>query len=627
MELIQTFLSEKTIDYQCLNIGDFQAYLTLMMMDRDLNRIEDDEYSELMYNVIQYYQNNRNVKLEYIKNFNIFNDISSKISRKKWGTKICICCYPASALGKWDPNTIESGIPGSEEAVIYVSKVLAKLGYDVTVEASPSDTSIWTNSHSNPRFTSQSKDGYDILIAWRRFDFDNLRSKAKKIYGWAHDIPVFPNGFKIENIDGMFLLSNYHQQLFKKYLFVPHAICGNGVVLDDFKDPMNFDNPYSCGYYSNYGRGLDIVLNIWQDIKIRYPQATLKIYYGRNTYGTLRDDQLRSITDKISELSDLDVFEKGCIGHKELAKEMCNTSIWLYPCNNYSETFCITAVKTQLAGMIPITTKLGALSETVCEDAYTMDSVFDMESVEKYKNLVMQVMRDINFDHIKEKRLKCIEFASKYSWENCIDVWTKTFNRINEVEEIKEVKEVAPPKQPVIIKMNENSENTRDLLISIFCHNDSESLEMCLECISKLNFPKEKILFYFRCYDSQDNTEQILMKWITENNVHYKNICLDTNQLTDNVASMMEAKNNSIKWAIENECDYFYLTPNCFLRPDVINHLYDADFPIIAPLLRVKNALYSNFNFEVNPNGYFSDDSGLYTRILNQEIKVSLMFK
>lgn len=613
MNLIRDFLAQKNIEYTCNSLSDFQAFITLKMMDDSINIIEDSDYSDLISNLIQFYQNDMKNRLGYIKNYNVLKDISSRISRKKYRKTLCILCYDCSVLGKWDPDWVDTGIPGSEECVIYLSKYMAKLGYDVTVEANADDNSIWSNLHSNPRFVNKNLDvKYDILVAWRRYESSQFKHRADKVYVWLHDSPHYNLKF-IENVNGAFVLTKYHEQVHKRHLKVPSIICGNGVELDQFQNPMTIDNQYSCGYFSNYGRGLEILLDIWPDIKIKYPQATLSIYYGRNTYGAVDKETSDRIIKKLEALSDLDVYEKGCIGHKQLADEMSKLSLWLYPCNTYGETFCITAIKAQCAGMIPVTTRVGALAETVCDEAYTIDHVFNEENIQKYKNMVLDVMSNVYFEVIRGKRLECIKFARQFSWEKCAKIWDETFND--------EKDSIEPQNKPITIKMVNPTHNHRNLLIAMFFHNNSDSIGKCLEHIYNLDYPKNKILFYFKCFQSSDYTTQILLDWINKNNHCYKNITLDRQDNEFNVSNLIDEKNKSIRHAIDNECDYFYVLPNCLLSANVVNTLYEVDFPIVAPLLKTRNTLYSNYNLETDSNGYFTDKSGCYNKLLQQEIK------
>lgn len=603
MEILQDFFSS--------NVNIFEL-LSIYKEAKNIN------CSNIMHDIIETYQNDRSKKNEYKLNIENIRNLSDSTERKQFGKKICIYCFESESIGYWDPDSIKTGIPGSEEAVIYISKELASVGYDVTVEANPPSESIWSNKHSNPRYIKTNlTDVYDIIIVWRRTECP--KDKAKKTIAWLHDLPDFHHDFRIKNLDHVFLLSEYQHSLFKNYLEVPHTICGNGVLTNDFQHPMMFKNKYSCGYFSNYSRGLEIVLYIWPFIKRQYPEATLDIFYGRQNYANLRPDQLESLVEKIESLSHLDVRERGRIGHKELANEMCNLSIWLYPCSNYTETFCITAIKAQLAGMIPITTRLGALNETISEDAFTVDTIFDSYSIQKYQSLVEYVMQ--NIDQLQERRMKYIEFAKKFTWKQCLKKWEDVFNLPNN-NQIIEV-----PSQPEIKKSEIKYIKNNDILIVLFLHNCSKKLTSCLESISKIQYPKNKMRFYIRCYNNDDETETIIKRWKDINQEIYRSVFLDTGMMFDTCLNLMHEKNRSVKYAIENDCDYFYLSPNCTVIPSIFHSLYKNKLNILVPLIRTNDSTYSNFILEIDHNGFFADPSCLYISILERIIKGTIEIK
>ena len=607
MDIFENF--SKEINYKIQNIVDLHKFINLKLINENLTIIDDYRYSNMIFKLIKYYQFNKINRFEFSENEEMINDISSKIIKKKYKKKLCILCYKCSSISSWDPDSIEIGIPGSEECVIYLSQVLSNMDYDVIIEGVIPNSSIWSNIHSNPRYISESLDiKYDILVAWRRLDIQNYKNRARKVYLWAHDFPR-SNMNIIEGINGIFLLTKYHETIYKRYLKIPSIICGNGINIEQFKNPMMFRNPYSCGYFSNYSRGLNILLDIWPIIKNKYPEATLSIYYGRNTYNSMDDNELKLIIDKIENMYNLDVYEKGKIGHKELAKEMSNISLWLYPCNSIGETFCITSIKAQCAGMLPITTRIGALNETVCDYAFKVDSISTPTEIEFYKNLIINVMSNIHSKQIYEKRLKCIKFAKKYTWERCAKIWHETFN-----SELTFKKLII--KNKFIICKNKN------LLISLLCCNNARNILICLDHINKLEYPKNKILFYIKCFICTDNTISLIKNWINDNKHYYFNIFLDIYPIKDTLDNIIDIKNKTIEYAIKNDCDYLYLLPNCFLESKIINHLYKNKLPIIAPLIKSKNSLYSNFNYEIDNDGFFkSDDNDFYYKIFYQQIK------
>lgn len=337
--------------------------------------------------------------------------------------EIGILGYKSNLIGEWDPEIIHKGVPGSEEAVIYASMELVSRDFNVTVFMNTPKNSKWNNT--NPRWLKEddfysSNKNFDILILWRRFDFIRVKHRTKKLYLWPHDI--FRFNFSIEGLDGILSLSNYHT----RQINFNKVIAGNGVLLKQFSNPINYKNPYSMGYYSNYSRGLEILLNIWPEIKENFPEATLDICYGRNSWNTISDEKLKSIIEKIELYKDKGITEHGMISQIKLAEIMQNNSIWAYPCIS-EETFCITAVKAQLAGCIPVTTRISALNETVHIEAPSINIIKDNSYIDVYKKLLLETLKRAGETDTRNERLKYIEFAKQFSWVNVINKWINFF--------------------------------------------------------------------------------------------------------------------------------------------------------------------------------------------------------
>lgn len=125
---------------------------------------------------------------------------------------------------------------------------------------------------------------------------------------------------------------------------------------------------HTVGYFSAYYRGLEVLLKMWPEIRRRVPDATLNIYYGWGSWDALEGERGRDFHERIDklleELKDQGVTEYGRVDHETLAEAMRQTKVWAYP-TEFPEIHCITALKAQAAGCIPVVTKVGALEETV----------------------------------------------------------------------------------------------------------------------------------------------------------------------------------------------------------------------------------------------------------------------
>lgn len=340
---------------------------------------------------------------------------------------IGIFAYEDSRVKPWDPDTIKTGIVGSEEAVIYMSQQLAKLGYKVFVLANPPQHSPHSLPEANPRFVKASyNDGttFDIAIAWRLpWIAQSLKTRAKKIYLWPHDTsqgtltPEQINGF-----DDVLWLSKWQRENwistdsgFSKFT----KIFGNGINLNQFKTVQQRTNPHSCIYGSNYARGLEILLDIWPEVKKQYPKATLDIYYGWSHWGLLSPEKEAKMKKQISEMALLNVQDHGFVGHGKLNRAYERASLWTYPCI-LPETFCITALRAQAAGAIPVIIEGSALSETVRHG-------FKCSKTEEYLSTLLKAMKYAENISLEDRKKMRQFIAEEYTWAIMAKKWSSLF--------------------------------------------------------------------------------------------------------------------------------------------------------------------------------------------------------
>lgn len=370
--------------------------------------------------------------------------------------KIAIVGYKVKLVGKWSPDDTINGLPGSEECAVYASEELAKQGHIVHVYMEPPSKSKWKSKESNPRWfdvddwIDKSKrpgakqmeehnagEIYDLVLLWRRYDVNFGRIRGKKVFLWPHDCPYPAVGNKIfPKFDGILFLSESQRKQYQNEWLevdtIPYTICGNGLVPEQFPvEIKERKNPYSIGYFSNYARGLICLILLWPEIKTKYPTATLDIYYGRETWNTMPEQQFNFLISKIEQFKQFGINEKGKVGHLELAKAMSELSIWAYPCLSQAETFCITAIKAQAAGMIPVTTRLAALDETVHPDAPSIKIINNNNDLPQYRDLLFSVFDRIKDEpNIQEERKKYSKFGLQFTWNTAINKWLSLYNNI-----------------------------------------------------------------------------------------------------------------------------------------------------------------------------------------------------
>ena len=332
-------------------------------------------------------------------------------------------------LKPWDPDSIKTGINGSEEAVIYMAQKLANLGYKVTVLGDPPKDSPHSKESANPRFIALEDKNLaytDVAISCRMPRLGPLlKNWAKKVYLWPQDVcfeklPVA----EINAFDEVFWLSQWQRQQwasvnpgFSKF----KQIHGNAIIPEQVLPVEIRKNPYSCIYGSNYGRGLKTLLDIWPQVKKEFPKATLDIYYGWKHWGTLTESQVQLMKAQIKNLASLDVREHGSVGHDTLQKAYAEASFWTYPCDQ-AETFCITAIRAQLAGAIPVILVNSALAETVRHG-------YKCYKKEEYLDTLLTAMRDVKKVSLEQRKEMGKFVLEEYTWDKFAVQWKELFDK------------------------------------------------------------------------------------------------------------------------------------------------------------------------------------------------------
>lgn len=285
------------------------------------------------------------------------------IEPRTWGTR-SIVFYCGAGYEEWGAHTLSKGMGGSEEAVVYLSRELSQLGFDVVVYNSTSKSRTDGAVKYLPHQEFDERDHFDTLVVWRQ---PQLASKlhANKLIVDMHDILPSQAMRPLQN-GVYFVKSQYHRELYPDVPDDNFKVIGNGIVKDQFMQPVKERKPHSVGYFSAYYRGLEMLLDMWPKIREKVPDATLDIYYGWESWLAFEgeDDFYKRMVVKMKSLEDQGVTEHGRVSHEKLASKMAETQVWAYP-TQFAEIHCITALKAQEAGCYPVVTSVAALKETV----------------------------------------------------------------------------------------------------------------------------------------------------------------------------------------------------------------------------------------------------------------------
>lgn len=411
-----------------------KAFGELMRIDEILKQLEELDDDELKFTIealptkIQ-----QHPKLCLYKNTRIIKKESS-------GKDLVFYCSYTSK--EWNPEIADKeGIGGSEEAVIHLSKRLAKLGWNVTVYNNCGfQNKIYDGVQYRHWWEWNYRDKQDVVILWRHPKPLDYGINAKKVFVDLHDVIGDAEFTKerVKKMTGAFFKTEAHRNLFKSVPDEKAIIIPNGIDPELFKEKVE-KNPYLILNTSSPDRHLEATLDIFEELIKREPKKPWKLawYYGWGVYDTVHEKDKKMMDwkerqmDRFAELVSKGRAEGGfMIGHKEIAKKYLEAGVFLYP-TQFFEIHCISAVKAQLAGCVCITSDFAALAETV-RFGYTLhtegekwkkgESTFgDSGREDSYVPLIRRTIRKKEIDITMEK-----EWAeNRYNWDRITDLWDK----------------------------------------------------------------------------------------------------------------------------------------------------------------------------------------------------------
>jgi len=418
-----------------------------------LKRVEDARIANKVGQSIIYLGKYLEAKNQTDKLVNLVNSVPSEFDEEKFVSEmrnkflpprkhgedeISIVCGPG--FEKWSPKSIGTGIGGSESAVIFMAQELKKIGYKVTVYASPQDDAgMYDGVDYKQWYSINQKDEFNILILWRAIGFTDITLKAKKTYLWQHDVPNNPDFTheRVGKIDKIFPLSEYQKGLFKMFdkdgtvIDIPgdkFFVTANGIP--EYKKDKSIERKsHSMIYASSYDRGLANLLVIWPKIREEVPDAELHVYYGWNLFDSFFKDNPERMAWKskmVEMMKQPGISEHGRIPQEQLVKEFQRSGIFAYP-TDFQEISCQNAMFAQKYGAIPVVTDYAALKETVKFGKKVKTDITSRRGKEEYAESLIEALKNEKWQ--EEERAKMMEECKDmFKWSTIAKTWKDLFD-------------------------------------------------------------------------------------------------------------------------------------------------------------------------------------------------------
>ncbi len=357
----------------------------------------------------------------------------------------------------WHPELEkEFGAGGAETCIMRLAPRFAADGWRVAVFGTPgpvhrgvdSDGVEWWNSDE---FLPNEE--FSVLVGSRTPQIFRGDLAARKSLLWMHDVNVGPPLLEVADRPDLVVgLTMWHAQHMAKLYGIPAdklAVIPNGIEQDLYNEKeetwLNINEPRFI-WSSSPDRGLDTVLSLWPLIQNDYPNARLDIFYGWNIIDKIIQSNSQHSAGleafKTQILGNIEwlggeeggIYQHGRVPQSELAKWQMSADFWPYP-TDFMETFCITAVEMQAAGVIPITSDLAGLSETVAlpwlrVDGWPKNSDYQTRWLRVLTSLLedtkpAQLLRD-------QARRQGRKHAENFTWDKAYTAWNDVFALLEE---------------------------------------------------------------------------------------------------------------------------------------------------------------------------------------------------
>ena len=202
-------------------------------------------------------------------------------------------------------------------------------------------------------------------------------------------------------------------------------------------------------YTSSYDRGLEHLLKMWADVKKEVKDSELHIFYGWDLFVKFYQNNPSSMAwkKKMDELMKQDgVIDHGRVKQDEIKEWYQKCGIWAYP-THFGEISCISAMKAQAWGSIPVVINYAALKTTVKYGKKIDGDIYEKETISKFKRNLINSLKDEVWQNAIRKKM--MEWAKKeYGWDKVAKQWTDEFKK----DELKEAMDVILKKDPNLEK-------------------------------------------------------------------------------------------------------------------------------------------------------------------------------
>jgi hypothetical protein len=275
-----------------------------------------------------------------------------------------IYCRDGSPLKITPPMIYGRGVGGAELSMMTWAETMARRGHQIRVYNNPDTPGDYDGVEYLPQRDFQPGQYRDVLIVYRSPNDHIRQTKAGIKLHWTTDQFTMGNYATdiVPFVDKIICISPYHMRDYQgrynppedKITYIKITYIDLGVRLQDY--PAKIEKIQNRFIFCSVPeRGLNIIRQVWPDIKAALPDATLVITADHRLWGSHSPN---NHTYRLNLLGQDGIVYLGAIPRHQLAKHQTQAQIHLFP-NTYPELFCISAAECQAVGAYPVTSGIG----------------------------------------------------------------------------------------------------------------------------------------------------------------------------------------------------------------------------------------------------------------------------
>ncbi len=353
----------------------------------------------------------------------------------------------------------EKPLGGTESAMIFMAKAMARRGHDVDVFTNTDrpgvyDSVAYRRSEEFEGHALKRPRLYDVLIGIRQmlpllsrrwaklqlyfspdaYDQPALHSAMNvRVHAPSQefDVGLFPLKYVNKFVDGILCVGAWQASTFGEKFGISRDrifIASNGVDFDFFPAPIPLSGrKKQIVYASTPFRGLDVLLKLFPKIKERVPDASCAVLSGMQTYGHNDDTDAAAYGElyRLARQPGMSLY--GPLAKREMVSVLEESRVLAYP-NTFPETFCIAALEAQASGLPVVTTDSAGLTERVSDgiDGFLINGNPHEEAYQRaFINRVVSLLED---DALWENQSRAAYRKSlSYSYEALAEKWERYF--------------------------------------------------------------------------------------------------------------------------------------------------------------------------------------------------------